>query len=238
VSAKGGVEAYTGFDGRRFAVHRSIVALPDGVGEMNVLALAPDGRVWLGVSAPCDHCSTSVQDAAAVLSFEPDGSDLRVEASRIRAPVGLAFVPETSDLLITMNQRDDLGDATPGDWLALVASGQDWGFPNCYGQGGSACAGVPSPVAVLDAHAALSGVAIVTGQLGEASATSAIVAEWSLGKVQRVTLTRNGSTYTGVVTPFLTGVENPVAVAVRPDGALFVGDWSTGTIYRITVALA
>ena len=53
-----------------------------------------------------------------------------------------------------MNQRDDLGSKTPGDWLAVVREGQDWGFPGCWGQGGKACEGVPEPAAVLDAHAA------------------------------------------------------------------------------------
>jgi len=76
-------------------------------------------------------------------------------------------------------------------------------------------------------------VAIVTGQLGAATGTSAIVAEWSLGKVQRVALTKSGATFAGVVAPFLTGFKNPVAVASAPDGALLVGDWSTGTIYGI-----
>ena len=65
-----------------------------------------------------------------------------------------------------MDQRDDFGAATPGDWLGLVGVGQSWGFPGCYGQGGTACVGVPSPVAALDPHAAVSGVAIVTGSLG------------------------------------------------------------------------
>ena len=74
------------------------------------------------------------------MSFLPDGSDLRVEASGIRAPVGLTTDPASGDVLVTMNQRDDLGDATPGDWLAVVRSGQDWGFPDCYGQGGVAWA--------------------------------------------------------------------------------------------------
>ncbi|HEY8765861.1 MAG TPA: hypothetical protein VIP09_01140 [Dehalococcoidia bacterium] len=55
---------------------------------------------------------------------------------------------------MTMNQRDDLGDATPGDWLAVVQQGQEWGFPDCYGQGGDACTGVPAPIAALDKHAA------------------------------------------------------------------------------------
>jgi glucose/arabinose dehydrogenase len=72
----------------------------------------------------------------------------------------------TDDLLVSMDQRDDFGAATPGDWLGLVGVGQSWGFPGCYGQGGTACVGVPSPVAALDPHAAVSGVAIVTGSLG------------------------------------------------------------------------
>ena len=87
-----------------------------------------------------------------------------------------------------MNQRDDLGEATPGDWLAIVRSGQAWGFPDCYGQGGSACSGVPDPLAVLDTHAAVSGVAVVTGGLGPAIGTSALVAEWTTGRVMRVAL--------------------------------------------------
>ena len=101
------------------------------------------------------------------MSFLPDGTDLRADATDIRAPIGLAYFPGTSELFVTMNQRDDLGDQTPGDWLSIVQAGQSWGFPDCYGQGGGECAGEPGPVAELDQHAAVSGVAIVTGQLGQ-----------------------------------------------------------------------
>jgi glucose/arabinose dehydrogenase len=135
-----------------------------------------------------------------------------------------------------MNQRDDLGELTPGDWLAVVHSGQKWGFPDCYGQGGAVCSGVPAPIAVLDVHAAVSGVAIVTGQLGAAVGTSAIVAEWATGKVQRIALQKTATGYIGSTASFLTGLKNPVAVTLGPDGALFVGDWTTGNIYRIAVA--
>jgi glucose/arabinose dehydrogenase len=204
------------------------------VGEYNELARSPDGRLMMGISAPCDHCEPASRWAAAVVSFLPDGSDLRIEASGIRAPVGLAYYPGRSDLFVTMNQRDDLGARTPGDWLALVRTGQAWGFPGCYGQGGASCAGVPRPTAVLDKHAAVSGVAIVNGQLGPRLANSAIVAEWTLGKVQRVALKNVGGTYVGAVSPFLTGVKNPVPVQLTPDGALLVGDWATGTVYRIS----
>jgi glucose/arabinose dehydrogenase len=197
------------------------------------MALAPDGRIVLGISSPCDSCEPTLAQSAAVVSFLPDGSDLQVVASGIRAPVGLTYFPGTDDLFVTMNQRDDLGDTTPGDWLSIVRAGQSWGFPDCYGQGGSACAGVPATVAVLDKHAAVDGVAIVTGQLGSSVGNAAIVTEWATGKVLKVDLTKKGSTYAGTVTTFLTGMQNPVPV-VLAGGALYTGDWTTGTIYRIT----
>ena len=38
----------------------------------------------------------------------------------------------------------------------------------------------------------------------------------------------------GTVTPFLTGLHNPLAIALAPDGhSLLVGDWATGTVYAI-----
>jgi glucose/arabinose dehydrogenase len=229
VASAGRVDAHTAFDGTAFTSSRQVLALPDDVGEVNGLAVAPDGRLVLGISAPCDSCEPGSELSAAVVSFGPDGGDLRVEASGIRAPVGLTYFPGTDDLYVTMNQRDDLGDATPGDWLAIVRDGDDWGFPDCYGQDDDACAGVPAPVAVLDAHAAVSGVAIVTGSLGPAVATAAIVAEWATGSVLLVPVGAGA----GTPAPFLTGLANPVAVVTAPDGAVLVGDWTTGTVYRV-----
>jgi glucose/arabinose dehydrogenase len=233
VASTGRVDVYSGFDGTAFTGDATIVTLPDGVGEVNGIALGPDGRISMGISAPCDHCTPTSPWSAAVVSFLPDGRDLRVDARGIRAAVGLAYLPGTNDLFVTMNQRDDLGSLTPGDWLSVVVAGQAWGFPNCYGQGGGACAGAPAPIAELDKHAAVSGVAIVTGQLGTSVGTSAVVAEWTTGKIQQVALIKAGSTYTGSVRPFLTGLQNPEPVSVGPDGALFAGDWQSGTIYRV-----
>ncbi len=200
VSSTERVDAYGGFDGTRFVRQRTVVTFPAGSGQNGGLVLAPDGRIQLGISAPCDHCVPESEWSATVVSFNPDGSDLRVDARGIRAPIALAYVPGTDDLLVTMNHRDDLGDATPGDWLGQVEVGQDWGFPDCPGLGASdsdGCAGVPEPLAVLDPHAAVSGIAVVDG--GEA----AVVAEWKFGKVQRVDLA------THAVTPFLAGPGEP-----------------------------
>jgi glucose/arabinose dehydrogenase len=232
VSSVGRVDAFGGFNGSRFTEHTRILSGPVARGENNALILGGDGRFVMGITASCDHCLPKSKWSGAIVSFRPDGSDLRLYAGRIRAPFGLAYVPGTRDLLVTMNQRDDLGAATPGDWLALVRQGQSWGFPGCYGQGGPECRGVPQPIAVLDKHAAVGDVAILTGQLG-LSGTSAIVPEWQSAKVQRVLLSRAGSSYEGSVEPFLTGMQNPLALTLAPDRSLLVGDWATGTIYRV-----
>jgi glucose/arabinose dehydrogenase len=234
VASAGRVDAYRGFDGAKFARHRTILTLPSDTGEFNGIVLEPDGRMAMGISAPCDHCTPTSKWSASVVSFRPDGTDLQVYASGIRAPVGLVVHPRTKELFVTMNQRDDLGARTRGDWLATVRRGQSFGFPSCYGQGGAACAGVPQPTAVLDKHAAVSGVAIVTGQLGPAVGTSALVAEWATGKVQAVALPKSTATSpAGTVHPFLTGLKNPVPVIRAPDGAILVGDWTQGIVYRI-----
>jgi glucose/arabinose dehydrogenase len=234
VSEKDAVLALSGFDGATFASRTTIVSFADGTGELNGIALGTDGRLYVGISASCDSCASTDTSSASIVSFRPDGSDLQVFATDIRAAVGLAFYPGTSDLFVTMNQRDDLGAKTPGDWLSLVRQGESWGFPSYYGQSGAEYASLPDPVAVLDRHAAVSGVAIVTGQLGTTVGTGAVVAEWVTGKVQLVRLTATAAGYTGKSTAFLTGFANAVPVLLDAKGALFVGDWTTGRIYRIT----
>ena len=156
VSSHERVDVYRDFDGTTFASSANVVTFPAGVGENNGLVRSPDGRILVGISAPCDACTPASEYSAAIVSFAPDGTDLRVDASGIRAPIGLAYYPGTSDLFVTMNQRDDLGDKTPGDWLAVVTEGSQWGFPGCYGQASDACSSVPAPVATLDEHAAVS----------------------------------------------------------------------------------
>ncbi len=106
-------------------------------------------------------------------------------------------------------------------------AGEDWRFPGCYDQGGPACSGVPGVLATLDKHAAAGGVAIVTGGLGPAVGTSAVVSEWQLGKVLRVALTKHGSGYTGKVDALPDGLQEPSAGArhsVRRPAGRRLGD--------------
>jgi glucose/arabinose dehydrogenase len=234
VSSVGRVTVYGGFADGHFARHQTIIRGPVAHGENNDLVLAPDGRFVMGITATCDHCRPRSKWSGSIVSFRPDGSRLALYAARIRAPVGLAFYPATSDLFVTMNQRDDLGARTPGDWLSRVAPGTNWRFPQCYGQGGAACAGVPRPIAVLDRHAAVGSVVIVTGQLGRSVGTAALVAEWQTSKVARVALANPGSGARSIARTWLRGLRNPLALTLGPRRTVLVGDWGTGIVYAIS----
>jgi glucose/arabinose dehydrogenase len=227
VTSLGRVDAFAGLRSGRFTQQRPVLVEPAGSGWNDGIVALPDGRLLMGISAPCDHCVPHGMWSATLVSFRTDGSGARVYARGIRAPFGLALLPGSSRLLVSMNQRDDLGPRTPGDWLSFVRSGQDWRFPGCYGQGGSVCAGVPPPLAVLDRHAAAGGVAVVDG------GRAALVAEWQKGKVLRVPLPASGATTGAVAQPYLTGIRTPLPLLVLRDGSLLVGDWSSGTLYRI-----
>jgi glucose/arabinose dehydrogenase len=234
VSSLGAVTRFSGFARGRFRVRRTILDGPVHGGENNNLVRAPDGHLLMGASSTCDHCVPRSPWAATIVSFRPDGTGLAVFARGIRAAYGLAFYPGTDDLLATINQRDDLGARTPGDWLGLVRRGENWRFPACYGQGGAACRGVPVPVAVLAPHAAAGGVTVLTNELGGRYSGSALVAEWQTGKVLRVALTPNSGGYRGTVSTFVAGIRNPLPLATTADGAVLIGDWSTGRVYSIS----
>src|SRR5437763_6657136 len=217
VSRLGGVDRFTGLEGTHFAHRATILDGPVRSAENNNLVAAPNGRLVLGVSATCDHCGSSPRYSGAIVSFRPDGTGLRIVANHVRAAYGLVY--DGATLYASLNERDDLGARTPGDAVAVVANGQDWRFPACYGQGGPDCAGVPAVLGSIDAHAAAGGVAIARG--------SVFVAEWKLGKVMRVPL-RGGKAST-----WLTGLEHPLPIIRAADGALLVGDWGTGVVYRV-----
>jgi glucose/arabinose dehydrogenase len=229
VSEIGRVEAFGGLRGARFAAHRTILHGPVAGASNEGLAISPDGRILMAVSTTCDHCRPASKWAAAIVSFLPDGSDLRLYATGIRAGFGLTYVPGTKDLLVSMNQRDDLGEQTPGDWLGVVRRREDWGFPACYGQGGSVCKRVPTPLAVLDAHAAAGGVAALPAALTRVLGKAALVAEWQTGVVKKADLESSGRR----ASTALTGFTNPLPLVATPDDAVLVGDWSTGVVYRI-----
>ena len=87
---------------------------------------------------------------------------------------------------------------------------------------------------MLDKHAAAGGVAIASARLAGPAGRAALVAEWQRGSVESVALRRSGNGYaSGRAAVFLSGFVHPLPLATTAAGALLVGDWATGKVYRI-----
>ena len=92
----------------------------------------------------------------------------------------------------------------------------------------------------LAPHASADGLSFVVDQWGPRYGTSAFIAQFGSsfrprtgGNVVRVALRQRASGYTGRPSTFATGFESPLAIATGPDGALYVGDFSRATVYRL-----
>ena len=188
---------------------------------------SPDGRVYLGEGSPCNACAPRAREAS-ILSFRADGSDVKIVATGLRNPFGLAFDP-TGALWATDNGRDDLGDAVP-DELNRILPGKRYGYPTCYGiRRGSGCAGTQPAIAELESHSSADGLAF--GPDG-----AAYVALWGTyfgNKHGRYVVRVDLSNRTPKVTRFATGFDHPLAVLFAKDGAMLVADWGTGIVWRI-----
>ena len=200
----------------------------DGIAATELAATAAPDVILMDVRMPK---RSGIEACVAIKDIAPTARIIMLTVSDEEADLYDAVKNGASGYLLKDSSIDEVAQA-----IRVVADGQSWGFPDCYGQGGSACACTPSPVAVLDAHAAVSGVAIVTGQLGAAVGTAAVVAEWSTGTLLSVPLDPAAPATQSTASTFVTGIGKPVAVAIGADGALYAGDWASGTIYRITPA--
>src|SRR4029434_1704888 len=69
---------------------------------------------------------------ARIFVSDADGKDLKVFATGIRNPVGLAIHPETGDLWTSVNERDELGDDLVPDYVTRVQDGGFYGWPWFY----------------------------------------------------------------------------------------------------------
>lgn len=196
---------------------------------------------------------------ADILVANPDGSDIRVYASGIRNPVGIAVDPETGVLWTSVNERDELGDNLPPDYITHVKEGGFYGWPWYYAGGNpdprlngkhpELKDKVIVPDVLLEPHNASLELTFYTGKQFPKEYQGQIFAaehgSWNRSvrtgyEVVFVPLTSGRATgeYQDFLTGFVTDKGDcwgrPVGVAVAPDGSLMVTDDGTNSIWRVS----
>ena len=196
---------------------------------------------------------------ANILVANPDGTNLRVYASGIRNPVGIAVDPQTGVLWTSVNERDELGDNVPPDYITHVQEGGFYGWPWYYtggnpdprfkGKHPELKDKVIVPDVLLEPHNASLELAFYDGKQFPKEYRGQIFAaehgSWNRSvrtgyEVVFVPLKNGRATgeyqdfLTGFVTPEGNPWGRPVGVAVAPDGSLLVTDDASNSIWRVS----
>lgn len=228
----------------------------------NVIA-SKDGRRLYVTSGSNSNVAENGMEAeenrAAILEVDPRARTMRLFASGLRNPNGLAWQPDSGALWTTVNERDEIGSDLVPDYMTSVRDGGFYGWPYSYfGQHVDARVTPPRPELVeraivpdyaLGAHTSSLGLAFYEGGLlPQRYAGGAFVGQH--GSWNR----KPRSGYKVIFVPFrdgvpegeaedvLTGFVNqsgdalgrPVGVAVDKTGALLVADDVGNVIWRVT----
>jgi len=235
-----------------------ISGLPDRQGHSTRTVLfSPDFEtLYVSIGSSCNVCREQDSRRATIMRYDPDGSNGRVWARGLRNAVGLAIRPGTSELWVTNNGRDGLGDDLPPETIYHLQEGDDAGWPYCHagrivdpdlGAPG-ACEGVLKPVIELQAHSAPIGLTFYTGaRFPEAYWGDLFVVfrgSWNRSeptgyKLVHIPLAEDGAP--GSVQDFVSGWlradgtnwGRPADVITGSDGSLYVSEDQGGVIYRI-----
>jgi glucose/arabinose dehydrogenase len=231
------------------------------------IAFSSDGKkMYVSVGSASNDDDTDHNPAelhrADILEFNPDGSGMRVYAWGIRNPVGIAIHPRTGELWASVNERDDIGDNLPPDYITPVQPGGFYGWPWFY-TGGHPDPRHPGkhpelkdhvivPDVLLQPHnASLQMMFYEGGQFPREYRGDIFAAEhgsWNKAvrtgyELIRVLLDPQGHA-TGVYEDFLTGFVTadgqvwgrPVGVTAARDGSLLVSDDGSRSIWRVSYA--
>lgn len=228
----------------------------------NVIANTDGSRLYVTSGSNSNIAENGMQaeeNRAAILVVDPERKTLRLFASGLRNPNGLAWQPDSGELWTTVNERDLIGSDLVPDYMTSVKDGGFYGWPYSYfGQHVDDRVKPPRPDLVakaivpdyaLGTHTASLGLAFYEGtMLPERYRHGAFVGQH--GSWNR----KPRSGYKVVFVPFANGepdgpaedvltgflsedeqaMGRPVGVAVDKHGALLVADDVGDVIWRVT----
>jgi len=196
---------------------------------------------------------------ADILQYNPDGTGFRIYASGIRNPVGITVDPKTGILWTSVNERDDIGDYLPSDYITHVEDGGFYGWPWYYlgshqdprhqGEHPELAGHVIMPDVLLQAHSASLQMAFYNGsqfpKYYQGGAFACEHGSWNRShrtgyKVVFVPM-KSGKAlgeYVDFMTGFVVDDGNvwgrPVGVTVGGDGSLYISDDASNSVWRIS----
>jgi glucose/arabinose dehydrogenase len=116
-----------------------LIALPAGPinhhWTKSLVASGDGKKLYVGVGSNSNAGENGIeaeQDRNAVWEIDIASGSHRIFANGLRNPVGLAWEPQSGALWVAVNERDELGDHLPPDYMTAVREGGFYGFPYSY----------------------------------------------------------------------------------------------------------
>ena len=242
-----------------------VLDLPVGHHWTRTLLASRDGTklfVTVGSGSNIGEKGMDIEEGrATILEFDIASGRSRIFASGLRNANGMAIEPSTGVLWTVVNERDEIGDDVPPDYLTSVKDGGFYGWPYSYWgknvdtrvqpQRPDLVAAALTPDYALGAHTASLGLAYYGGTELPAPLRGGVFigqhgswnrSDYSGYKVIFVPFKdgRPSGNPVDVLTGFLkddgSGVAHgrPVGVAIDARGALLVADDTGNTVWRVT----
>lgn len=244
-----------------------IVDLPAGRNHhwtKDVIASLDGSKLYVTVGSNSNIGENGMEEEkgrAAVHEIDLSTRQMRQFASGLRNPNGLSWQPDSGELWVAVNERDELGPDLVPDYMTSVKDGAFYGWPySWYGQHVDERVKPQAPELVsraikpdyaLGPHTASLGLTFNTGDLfGPEMKSGAFVGQH--GSWNRIP--RSG--YKVIFVPFANGkpsgpprdiltgflsddgkaLGRPVGVAIARDGALLVADDVGNKVWRVAPA--
>ncbi len=219
-------------------------------------------RLLVGVGSANNVTDTDTSNVeyhrADILAYSPSGTFQSIYASGTRNPVGLT-IDSFGKIWISVNERDDLGDNLPADYATHIVENGFYGWPWYY-NGPNFDPGLPIAHpelasqtiigdTLLQPHFAPLQIAFYNGsQFPTPYHGDLFVAShgsWNKavrGGYELLRVRISNGVATGTYEDFMTGFVNPdgtvwgrpAGVCIGADGALYVADDTSNTVWRIT----